>query len=76
MKVSVSLPLADVEFLDDYVHRRATPSRSAALHEAITLLRRQELEDAYSDAWSEWDGSDDAASWDATSADGLADAAR
>jgi Arc/MetJ-type ribon-helix-helix transcriptional regulator len=67
MKVSVSLPPEDIEFLDDYLHRRGTPSRSAALHEAIDLLRRDELEFAYAAAWS--DDGDDA--WDAVAADGL-----
>ena len=70
MKVSVSLPAEDIEFLDDYLHRRGTPSRSAALHEAIDLLRRDELEDAYAAAWSDADEA-----WDVVVADGL-DAAR
>jgi Arc/MetJ-type ribon-helix-helix transcriptional regulator len=76
MKVSVSLPVEDIEFLDDYLHRRGTPSRSAALHEAIDLLRRDELEDAYAAAWSDTDDAVDSAAWDAVAADGLADAAR
>jgi Arc/MetJ-type ribon-helix-helix transcriptional regulator len=71
MKVSVSLPAEDLEFLDDYLHRRGTPSRSAVLQEAIDLLRRSELEDAYTAAWSDTDEA-----WDAVAADGLTDAAR
>jgi len=87
MKVSVSLPQEDVEFLDDYVHRRGGPSRSAVLHHAIGLLRRNDLEDAYADAWAEWTsgearahgtehGAERADSWDAAVADGLTDATR
>jgi Arc/MetJ-type ribon-helix-helix transcriptional regulator len=85
MKVSVSLPQEDVDFLDDYVHRRGGPSRSAVLHHAIDLLRRNDLEDAYADAWAEWaqgEQSADAAdgepveSWDEAVADALADAPR
>jgi Arc/MetJ-type ribon-helix-helix transcriptional regulator len=71
MKVSVSLPEADIEFLDEYVHRRGTPSRSAVLHRAIDLLRRNELEDLYAEAWAEADGGE---TWDVTSADGLSPA--
>ena len=85
MKVSVSLPQEDVDFLDDYVHRRGGPSRSAVLHHAIGLLRRNDLEDAYADAWADWaQHSAEAAaevgeqtdSWDAAVADGLTDAPR
>jgi Arc/MetJ-type ribon-helix-helix transcriptional regulator len=75
MKVSVSLPEADVEFLDDYARRQGSPSRSAVFHCAIDLLRRSELEVEYVDAWSEWARGDDQA-WDAVTADGLTDAAR
>jgi Arc/MetJ-type ribon-helix-helix transcriptional regulator len=75
MKVSVSLPQADIEFLDEYVHRRGTPSRSAVLHHAIDLLRRNDLEEAYADAWAEWTSAD-GDTWGAAAADGLTDAAR
>ena len=51
-------------------------SRSAAIQQAIRLLGDPELEGAYAEAWDEWEASGDAAAWDSTAADGLADAAR
>jgi Arc/MetJ-type ribon-helix-helix transcriptional regulator len=76
MKVSISIPEGDLHFIDEYAERRDIASRSAVVHEAIELLRLRELEDSYADAWQEWESSDDAGLWDATSADGMADAAR
>lgn len=76
MKLSVSLPEEDISYVDDYAERRGSASRSAVLHRAIDLLRTSELEDAYAAAWDEWNASEDAQLWDATSSDGLADAAR
>ena len=70
MKVSVSLPDVDVEFLDTYAKREGFPSRSAVLHKAVRLLRASELGAAYEDAWAEWEA-DDGALWDRTSGDGL-----
>jgi Arc/MetJ-type ribon-helix-helix transcriptional regulator len=71
MKVSVSLPEDDVEFLDAYARDQGIGSRSAVVHEAVGLLRTSQLSAAYEDAWESWDASDDAAAWDATTADGL-----
>lgn len=71
MKVSVSLPENDVEFLDSYAHAQGMPSRSAALHEAVALLRAAQLAPAYEDAWASWAASGDAEIWDAVAADGL-----
>lgn len=70
MKVSVSLPDDDVEFLDTYAEREGFASRSAVLHKAVRLLRASELGSAYEDAWAEWDAGDDAALWEPTAADG------
>ena len=69
MKVSVSVPDEDIEFLDSYVKTHRVASRSAALHRAIRLLRASELTDAYAAAFAEWadDPSNDA--WDAATAD-------
>lgn len=69
MRVSVSLPDEDVAFLDRYATRSG--SRSAAVHEAVQLLRSAGLEDAYAAAEAEWETSDDARLWDAVSGDGL-----
>ena len=70
MKVSVSLPDEDVEFLDAFA-KRAGASRSAAVHRAVLMLRTSELGDAYADAWDEWDATGEAPVWDAAVADGL-----
>jgi Arc/MetJ-type ribon-helix-helix transcriptional regulator len=69
MKVSVSIPDEDVEFLDTYTKTHQIASRSAALHRAIRLLRASELGDAYAAAFTEWtdDSTNDA--WDNAVAD-------
>ena len=72
MKLSVSLPDEDVEFLDQYAKTQGYGSRSAVVHRAVRLLRSTELGEAYADAWSEWSESDEAAGWDAVAGDGLA----
>jgi Arc/MetJ-type ribon-helix-helix transcriptional regulator len=71
MKLSVSLAEEDVAFIDDYAAKSNVPSRSAVLHRAVELLRASELEDAYSAAWDEWSAAEDAADWDAATADGV-----
>ena len=76
MKLSVSLPEEDVALLDGYARTSGLPSRSAALQHAIQLLRHADLEQDYALAWDEWESSGDQALWEATAADGLADAAR
>ncbi len=77
MKLSVSLPEEDVEFLDAYASEQGFPSRSAVLHKAVRLLRGAELGAAYEQAFAEWEESGEAATWDLTVADGLStDAAR
>ncbi len=70
MKVSVSLPDEDVEFLDVYAAAQGIPSRSAALHKAVRLLRASELGPDYQAAWAEWAASDDERLWEATVGDG------
>lgn len=69
MKVSVSLPDDDIQFLDDYADRTGLGSRSAALHTAVRLLRASELGAAYEQAWDEWAESGDAALWDSAAGD-------
>jgi len=71
MKLSVSLPLEDVEFLDAYASEHALSSRSAVVQQAIRVLRLKGLGRAYDAAWSEWSTSDDADLWDETAGDGL-----
>jgi Arc/MetJ-type ribon-helix-helix transcriptional regulator len=77
MKLSVSLPDEDVEFLDAYASAGGFGSRSVVLYKAVRLLRAAELGAAYEDAFVEWEQSGAAADWDLTAAAGLAtDAAR
>lgn len=71
MKVSVSLPEDDVEFLDSYAHAHGIPSRSAALQEAVGLLRGAQLGAAYEEAWEGWTASGDADAWETAIGDGL-----
>ena len=69
MKISVSLPDEDVAFLDTYAEAQDLPSRSAALHKAVRLLRASGLGSAYESAWLEWSSDDEL--WQSTSDDGL-----
>ena len=62
--------------MDKFAREAGLKSRSAAIQQAIKLLGDPELEDAYAAAWLEWEAAGDAGSWEATAADGLADAAR
>jgi len=71
MKVSISLPAEDVEYLDEYARERRLGSRSAALQKAVRLLRAAELGAEYEGAWDEWESSEDAHAWDNTARDGL-----
>ena len=71
MKISVSMPAEDVDYLDSYARDRQLDSRSAVLHKAVRLLRASELGAAYEDAWTEWDESEDSELWDAAAADGV-----
>ena len=76
MKLSISVPDEDVEFLDEYAATHGIASRSAAVQRAVRLLRASELGLAYEGAWTEWTASGDAEVWEAASGDGLRDAPR
>ncbi len=76
MKLSVSLPDADVSFVDSLARRGDGTSRSSIVHQAIELLRMAELENAYADAWEEWRQDGDADAWQSTVGDGMTDAPR
>lgn len=71
MKVSVSLPDEDVQFLDAYAATQGFAPRSAVVHRAVRLLRASELGAAYEDAWDEWRATGEADAWEATTIDGL-----
>jgi Arc/MetJ-type ribon-helix-helix transcriptional regulator len=72
MKMSVSLPDEDVEFLDRYSREHRLGSRSAALGKAVRLLRASQLGSSYAAAWREWEESGEADVWEPTVSDGLA----
>lgn len=71
MKVSVSLPNEDLEFVDRYAKQEGYESRSAVLHKAVRLLRASLLGAAYEEAWREWADSGEEKLWESTTADGL-----
>lgn len=76
MKLSVSLPTEDLATLDEYARARGLKSRSAALHDAVRLLRHLEIEQDYAAAWEEWEASGEEALWASAAGDGRTDAAR
>ncbi len=61
--------------LDEFARTTGLPSRSAALHHAVRMLRLRDLEQDYEAAWQEWEDSGDQATWSVTAADGIANAA-
>lgn len=68
----MSLSERDVAFLDQEALGGRFESRSAAVQEAVRLLRESRLADAYAEAYSEWKESGEEALWDAVIADGIA----
>ena len=76
MKLSISVPAADVQVLDEFARSTGLPSRSAAVQYAIRLLRLPDLERDYAAAWADWEASGDNDAWATTSSDGLTDASR
>ncbi|MCY3924848.1 MAG: ribbon-helix-helix domain-containing protein [bacterium] len=71
MRICVSLPPDDVEFLDDYARTQGAGSRSAAVREAVGLLRSSDLVSAYKESWQEWTDSGEEVLWDAAVGDGI-----
>lgn len=69
-KVSLSLNERDLAFLDSEALSGRYPSRSAAVQDAVRLLRESRLADAYAEAYAE--GLEE--EWDAAIGDGLATA--
>jgi Arc/MetJ-type ribon-helix-helix transcriptional regulator len=70
MKLSMSLPDADVEFIDRYASDHAVASRSGVVQHALSLLRASELGEDYAAAWDEWESSREVV-WEETVGDGL-----
>ena len=71
MKLSVSLPADDVEFLDEETRAGRYESRSAALKAAVMVLRQSAFTDSYAAAWDEWEQAGDDVLWENVVADGL-----
>lgn len=71
MKVSVSLPEEDVQFLDAYGEEQGLPSRSAVVQKAVRLLRASDLGPAYEEAWEAWTDDGEAALWEVAAGDGV-----
>jgi Arc/MetJ-type ribon-helix-helix transcriptional regulator len=72
MKLSISLPDEDVEFLDSYAETQGYLSRSAVVHRAVRLLQASQLGTAYEDAWQEWSEAGESEAWEPATSDGLA----
>lgn len=70
MKLSVSITVDDVEFIDHYAGEHGVESRSAVVQRALALLRANALGDDYEAAWEEWSESD-AVLWEVSAGDGL-----
>lgn len=70
MKVSVSLPEDDIDFVDHYARERGA-TRSAVMHEAVQMLRRRSLATYYEAANDEWVASGEADIWGAVTGEGL-----
>jgi len=64
MKLSVSLPDEECEFLDKCVEDGQYPSRSAVVLRALRLLRSADLDAMYAEAFAEWQSSEEGADWD------------
>ena len=75
MKLSISLDEVDLDRLDQILKHDGLGSRSATVQRAIRTRWELLLGDAYQAAWDEWESSDDEASWQVATADGLGDEA-
>jgi len=64
MKLSVSLPKEECKFLDKCVQDGQYPSRSAVVLRALRLLRGADLSAMYSQAFAEWENSEEGVDWD------------
>jgi hypothetical protein len=72
VKVSVSLPDADVETLRALIRRDpGVKTLSGAVHEAVAALRERLLLAEYDDAMAEWRESGQEDDWGAATPDGL-----
>ena len=71
MKLSVSIPDVEVDYIDELARSGRFASRSAAIHAAIRVFRAHDLGDEYEAAWEEWKLSGEADIWETATGDGL-----
>lgn len=71
VKLSISLSEEDVAVLDAHVQEAGLTSRSAAVQRAVRLLRHADLEQAYAEAYREWQESGEQEAWESAAGDGL-----
>ncbi|MBO1738947.1 antitoxin [Leifsonia sp. TF02-11] len=72
VKLSVSLSDDDLVYLDK-IAADMRGNRSAAIHRLLRVQRELDAEDAYAQAFDEWESSGENAIWDATARDGLSE---
>ncbi|MCI0156254.1 antitoxin [Leifsonia shinshuensis] len=72
MKLSVSLSDDDLVYLDK-IAADMRGNRSAAIHRLLRVQRELDAEDAYAQAFDEWENSGEEALWDSTASDGLSE---
>lgn len=72
VKLSVSLSDDDLVYLDK-IAADMKGNRSAAIHRLLRIQRELDAEDAYAQAFDEWEGSGEESIWDGTTRDGLSE---
>ncbi|WP_241702511.1 antitoxin [Leifsonia shinshuensis] len=72
VKLSVSLSDDDLVYLDK-IAADMRGNRSAAIHRLLRVQRELDAEDAYAQAFDEWENSGEEALWDSTASDGLSE---
>ena len=70
MKLTVSIPDADVQFIDGYAESAGYASRSAVVYKAVRLLRASELGADYEQAWTEWATTGEQHVWESSTGGG------
>jgi len=71
MKISLSIPEEDVNYLDEKAVENHFRSRSAVVVSAIRAMRQQDLTASYVEAFDEWAASGEDSLWEVTLNDGL-----
>lgn len=71
MRLTVSLPESEAEFLRRYQEQHQMASRSAVVAQALKVLREASLVEQYRQADDEWHESGEARVWEATAGEGI-----